>query len=90
MGKPAGVLYTAFVHRTQVYLDDGQYQALRSRAQREKKTLAAVLREILDQHLGGARRSRKADALDRVIGIGEGDGQAVAEHYQDHLYGARR
>lgn len=75
------------MHRTQIYLEQSQYELLKSRARREGKSLAAIIRDILDAHLVGARRRSDHDPLRRVIGIGEGDGSAVAENYEDILYG---
>ena len=34
------------MHRTQIYLEDAQYEMLRARARREGRTLAAVIRGI--------------------------------------------
>ncbi len=76
------------MHRTQIYLDEGQYQLLRARARRQGKSLAAIIREIIDEYLDTGKRA-KGDPLAAVIGIGEGDGSAVAENYEDYLYGER-
>ena len=51
--------------------------------------MAAVVREILDEHLSGKASSTGLDPLHRAIGIGKGDGAAVAENYKDFLYGER-
>lgn len=75
------------MHRTQIYLDDLHYQILRSRARREGKTIAAIVRQILDRHLGLDKDGRAVDRLEKVIGIGKGNGEAVAENYEDYLYG---
>jgi predicted DNA-binding ribbon-helix-helix protein len=75
------------VHRTQVYLEDAQYEMLRGRARREGKSLAAVIREILDEHLGGSGSRGTNDRFSDVVGIGEGDGSRVAENYEEYLYG---
>lgn len=77
------------MHRTQVYLDDRHYEILRTRAKRESKSLAALIREILDEHLSRAPIRGRRDPLAEVIGLGEGDGSAVAENYEDYLYGER-
>ena len=77
------------VHRTQVYLDDRHYEILRTRAKRERKSLAALIREILDAHLVKIQGKSKNDPLAEAIGIGAGDGSAVAENYEDYLYGER-
>ena len=76
------------MHRTQVYLGKDQYEMLKTRARREGKTLASVIREILDAHLKGGKAAE--DPFDAVIGIAEGDGSAVAENHAEYLYGKRR
>ena len=76
------------MHRTQIYLGDDQYHVLRARARKLGTTLAALIREILDQHLQGKPPGRRGkDPFDEVIGIGDGGGQAVAENVDDYLYG---
>ena len=75
------------MHRTQIYLEDSQYELLRARARREGKSLAAVIREILDAFLGQGAGPRDSDEFRSVIGIGAGDGARVAENYEDYLYG---
>ncbi len=76
-------------HRTQIYLEQGQYELLRSRARREGKSLASLIREALDEYLGGKGSRGRQDPLCMVIGIGKGDGSAVAENFEDYLYGER-
>jgi hypothetical protein len=49
------MLYSSMKHRTQLYLDEGQYRWLRQRAGRSG-SIAAVVRELID-----AERSRLAD-----------------------------
>ena len=73
------------MHRTQIYLEDSMYRLIRSRAREEGKTLAALIRELLSEALGGARA--ESDPLADVIGIAQGDGSAVAENHADYLYG---
>ena len=43
------------MRRTQIYLEDIHYQVLLNRARREGKSLSALIREILDEHLGFGR-----------------------------------
>ena len=76
------------MHRTQVYLEDGQYQVLRTRARREGRTLASLIREIIDRHIEG--KALGEDPFDAAIGIGKGDGSAVAENHAEYLYGDKR
>jgi hypothetical protein len=78
-----------FVHRTQVYLEQNQYELLKTRARREGKSLAEIIRDSVEAYLGGAAISARKDPLRSVIGIGNGDGSAVAENYEDFLYGEK-
>ncbi|MBZ5495764.1 MAG: ribbon-helix-helix domain-containing protein [Acidobacteriia bacterium] len=77
------------MHRTQVYLDQGQYELLKARARREGRSLAAVIRDSIDAYFGGSATLTAQDPFRRVIGIGSGDGSAVAENYEDFLYGEK-
>lgn len=77
------------MRRTQVYLEDEHYRALRARARREGKSMAAVLRDILERHFGLLTEPGESDPFDDVIGIGEGDGSGIAEHFEDYLYGSK-
>lgn len=49
------MLYSSMRHRTQLYLDEGQYRWLRQRAG-SSGSIAAVVRELID-----AERARRAD-----------------------------
>jgi hypothetical protein len=51
------MLYSSMKHRTQLYLDDGQYRWLKQRAG-ASGSIAAVVRELID-----AERARRADPL---------------------------
>ncbi len=53
--EPRVMLYSSMKHRTQLYLDAGQYRWLRQRAGKSG-SIAAVVRELID-----AERSRLAD-----------------------------
>ena len=58
-GIPSGMertLYYSMRHRTQLYLDEGQYRWLKQRAG-EAGSIAAVVRELID-----AERARRLDA----------------------------
>jgi hypothetical protein len=51
------MLYSSMKHRTQLYLDEGQYRWLRQRAGKSG-SIAAVVRELID-----AERARLADPV---------------------------
>jgi hypothetical protein len=83
------MLYSSVKHRTQLYLDEGQYRWLRQRAGKSG-SIAAVVRELID-----AERSRLADPagdpllrflVDEAPGQGrEGTSVSTLDH---DLYGS--
>lgn len=75
------------IHRTQLHLDEARYAVLANRAKREGKSIAQVVRDLIDEDLMRRESSRRKDSLDNIIGIFKGDGAAVAEHVDDYLYG---
>ena len=75
------------MHRTQLLIEDWQYQALRARAEREGRSLSDLVRELLATALAGppqapAPRRRLAE----IEGIGE-DSSAYGDDHDRHLYG---
>lgn len=83
------MLYSSMKHRTQLYLDEGQYRWLRQRAGKAG-SIAAVVRELID-----AERTRLADPagdpllrflVDEAPGKGrEGTSVSTLDH---DLYGS--
>lgn len=59
--------------RTQIQLEDGQYEEIRRLAHRRRISLAAAVRGLLDEalHGGKARRPRGARALLGVAGVAD-------------------
>ena len=72
------------MQRTQILLDDWQYEALKARARREGLSMSELLRHILDAHLkkSGARPPRLAD----IRAVGE-DRTAPGRDHDRFLYG---
>lgn len=70
------------MHRTQISLEEWQYEALRAQAEREGRSLAALIREIVAKHLGPGRRSR----LEEIEGVAEGPPD-LGQHHDRYLYG---
>jgi hypothetical protein len=85
---PVGTLYYSMRHRTQLYLDEGQYRWLKQRAG-AAGSIAGVVRELID-----AERARGVDrAVDPLLSYlvdeapGEGrEGTSVSSLDRD-LYG---
>ena len=91
VGKPTDerlMLYSSMKHRTQLYLDEGQYRWLRQRAGKSG-SIAAVVRDLVD-----AERARLADpAGDPLLRFlveespGRGQGQTSVSTLDRDLYG---
>lgn len=95
-GLPAAIateaglmLYSSMKHRTQLYLDEGQYRWLRQRAGKAG-SIAAVVRELID-----AERARLADpAADPLLRFlveespGRGAGETSVTTLDRDLYGS--
>jgi len=66
-------------------LEDWQYDQLRAIAEREGRSLAALVREIVGRHLK-ERSKRAAKELSSLSGIGEGPADLGRDHDR-YLYG---
>jgi plasmid stability protein len=66
------------MHRTQLILEEWQYQALRARAEREQRSISDVVREILSNAL--AKSPRRKTGLQRMQGIGENKRTSGRDH----------
>jgi hypothetical protein len=82
-------LYYSMRHRTQLYLDEGQYRWLKQRAG-EAGSIAAVVRELID-----AERARGVDpAADPLLSYlvderpGKGPKRTSVRTLDDDLYGS--
>ena len=73
------------VHRTQLILEEWQYEKLRSLSEQQGRSISDLVREILARHLGRGA-SRVADRLNEVSGIAEGPEDLAREHDR-YLYG---
>jgi hypothetical protein len=90
-GIPSGTgrrLYYSMKHRTQLYLDEGQYRWLKQRAG-EAGSIAAVVRELID-----AERARGVDlTADPLLSYlvdeapGKGSKRTSVSTLDDDLYG---
>ncbi|MFA5139449.1 MAG: hypothetical protein WC728_09480 [Elusimicrobiota bacterium] len=74
------------MHRTQVLLEDRQYEALKAWAKRMDKSLGEVIRLALDRLLGGGAEA--AGRLDSICGIGSDPGGPSGRDHDKQLYGA--
>lgn len=75
------------MHRTQISLEPEQYRQLGEEARLRGISLAALIRNLIDEHLG--RQRPEQDPRDDLIGIGQGSGEPVGREHNRHLYGGR-
>ena len=69
------------MHRIQILLEEWQYEALRARAEREGRSLAALTREILTKYLEPGSRARLAE----IEGVTQGPPDP-GRHHDRYLY----
>jgi hypothetical protein len=72
----------SIMHRTQILLDEWQYDALKARADREGRSISSLLRDMVSLHLG----RREGEKLELMEGVAEGPPDLAAEHDR-YLYG---
>lgn len=75
------------MHRTQIILEDWQYQTLRARAEREGRSLSDLVRELLHEALARPPKSRRGRLKD-IEGVGE-DSAAYGRDHDRFLYGIK-
>ncbi len=77
-------------HRTQISLEDWQYQMLLDESRKTKKSLSKIIRDMMSEKFKEQIAKSGADTLSEIIGIGSGDGSAVAREHDNFLYGKRK
>lgn len=74
--------------RTQVYLDNGEYEALREASFKARASISAVIRRLIDQHLLSRRpKPRMARGLLALGGLIHETKPDVARRHDDYLWG---
>lgn len=74
------------MHRTQISLEQEQYRRLGEEARRRGISLSALIRRLVDEHLGRGGRPED-DPVAAVAGIGTGSGEPVGREHNRYLYG---
>ncbi len=75
------------MHRTQILLDDWQYETMKALAEREGRSLSSLIRDAVAAFL--SRREKPTTRLAEITGIGN-DAEASGRDHDDVLYGPRR
>lgn len=75
------------MHKTYVVLEDWQYEALRTLAAQEQRSISALVREMLTQHLTENQATAR-QRLAAMEGIGA-DAHATGQKHDAFLYSTR-
>jgi hypothetical protein len=75
------------MHRTQILLEEWQYDALKTAADRRGLSMSEVLREIVSAHLKPKKRGR--EVLEQIEGIASDPG-SIARDHDSFLYGKKK
>jgi hypothetical protein len=73
------------MHRTQISLEQEQYEALQREAQRLGVSMSELIRRLVRDHFD--RKPAGPDPLVLLAGIAEGAGEAVGRRHNRFLYG---
>jgi plasmid stability protein len=72
------------MQRTQIMLDDWQYEALKAQAERQGRSMSELLREMLDASL--RKEPSVGSGLEDIRGIGA-DRKSSGRRHDEFLYG---
>jgi len=72
------------MQRTQIMLEDWQYETLKAQAERRGRSMSELLREMLDASLG--KEPSLTPGLEDIRGIGA-DRKASGRRHDEFLYG---
>ena len=77
------------MHKTQLYLENHQYLLLRDWASKQKKSIAQLVRELID---GALQRSTQnpRDSLNDIVGAADSGYSNISQNADDYLYGDER
>lgn len=79
----------AIKHRTQISLDDWQYQVLLDLSRKTKKSLSALIREMVTEKLAPKAGVAENDPIYSIVGIGGSGLKHTARDHDAVLYGKK-
>lgn len=74
-------------HRTQISLDDWQYQVLLEESRRRKKSLSALIRELISERFSAKAAHISQDPVFGIVGLGKSGQKKTARDHDAVLYG---
>jgi hypothetical protein len=79
----------AIKHRTQISLDDWQYQVLLDLSRKTKKSLSALIREMITEKFTAVPGEAGTDSVFGIVGIGSSGHKHTARDHDAVLYGKK-
>ncbi len=76
------------MHRTQISLEDEQYELLMREAHRRSTSMSAIIRQIISNHF--KTQVSGENALEEITGIAEGDGKPIGRDHNRYIYGGKK
>ena len=74
--------------RAQVYFNEQEYEAVRQVAFKERISISALIRRLVDENiLGRKRKKRAAEDLLSLVGMFRETKRDVAQRHDDYLWG---
>lgn len=77
-------------HRTQISLDDWQYQVLLEVSRETKKSLSSLVRELITERFAAKRENTSNDPVFDIVGIGSSGHTMTARNHDTVLYSKTR
>ncbi|GBC75921.1 hypothetical protein HRbin07_00113 [bacterium HR07] len=72
--------------RVNIVLEEWQYQYLKDRAEREGKSISALVRDLVAILTTPPREGLKSDPIFKIVGIAKGRRRYVSRHHDEILY----
>jgi len=73
-------------HRTQISLEDWQYQVLLDLSRKTKKSLSALIREMITEKFSAASTRAGSDPVFGIVGIGNSGHNKTSSDHDAVLY----
>lgn len=80
----------AIKHRTQISLDDWQYQVLLDVSRKTKKSLSALIREMITEKFIASPEEGASDSVFGIVGLGSSGRKKTARDHDAVLYGKKQ
>ncbi|MFH1029296.1 MAG: hypothetical protein V1791_14955 [Pseudomonadota bacterium] len=77
-------------HRTQISLEDWQYQVLLDVSHKTKKSLSALIRELITERFAAKPEDISRDPVFEIVGLGCSGHKKTARNHDAVLYGKSR